>query len=152
MISTELAAFLQEGLGIYVGSRNEALEPNGARGCAALVHEGGAELTVFVPAIAAGRVLADLRANQQIAVSFGRPIDDRACQVKGVFIEARDALDAERAIVAAQHDAFLGKLEQIGIPPAATAGWSTWPAVAVRFKPHSVFDQTPGPGAGKPVP
>ena len=31
------------------------------------------------------RVLSDLEANGQAALVFGRPTDDRACQVKGVF-------------------------------------------------------------------
>jgi hypothetical protein len=151
MIGAELASFLQEGLGIYVGTRNAALEPNGARAAAASVHTGGGEMTVYVPAIAAGRVLDDLRTNQHIAVSFGRPADDRACQVKGVFIDAREARDDERGIVTAQWEAFVKNLDYIGIPPAATRGWEAWPAIAVRFKPTAVFDQTPGPGAGKPT-
>jgi hypothetical protein len=151
MIGTELAAFLQEGLGIYVGTRNAALEPNGARASAARVDATGAELTVYVPSMAVARVLADLRANQQIAVSFGRPVDDRACQVKGVFIDAHDAREDEREIVSAQWQAFVRSLEYIGIPAAATRGWATWPAVAIRFKPTAVFDQTPGPDAGKPA-
>lgn len=151
MISRDLASFLEEGLGIYVGTRNAALEPHGARASAARVDGDLSHLTVFVPTIAADRVLADLRANQQIAVSFGRPVDDRACQVKGVFVESRDASEQERELVTRQWDAFLAKLETIGIPRAATEGWATWPAVAVRLKPTAVFDQTPGPGAGKPV-
>jgi len=152
MIGAELSTFLQEGLGIYVGTRNAALEPSGARATAAIVEADGAHVTVFVPAIAADCLLTDLRANQQIAVSFGRPVDDRACQVKGVFVEARQARDDERDVVARQWNAFLGKLETIGIPRTATRGWATWPAVAVRFKSTAVFDQTPGPGAGNRAP
>ena len=151
MISRDLASFLAEGLGIYVGTRNAALEPNGARASAALVDADGSHLTVFVPAVAAERVLADLRANQQIAVSFGRPVDDRACQVKGVFVEARDASEHERDAITKQWAAFLANLETIGIPRAATQGWATWPAVAVRLRPTAVFNQTPGPGAGTPA-
>jgi|SRR5215471_11915103 len=152
MIGAELSAFLQEGLGIYVGTRNAALEPNGAHATAAIVDADGLHMTVFVPTVVADRLVGDLRANQQIAVSFGRPVDDRACQVKGVFVDARDARDDEREAVAQQWDAYLRKLETIGIPRAATRGWTTWPALAVRFKPTAVFNQTPGPGAGNPTP
>ena len=31
MIDPDLRAFLQEGVGIHIGTRNAALEPNGAR-------------------------------------------------------------------------------------------------------------------------
>jgi hypothetical protein len=151
MIPPELAAFLQEGLGMHVGTRNAALEPNGVRALAIRVDPDGDHLTVFVPSIAAARVLPDLQSNQQITVSFGRPIDERACQVKGVFVDARDAREEEREIVSAQWIGYKRSLEQIGIPRAAMREWVTWPAVALRFRATAVFEQTPGPGAGKPL-
>ena len=148
MIDRELAAFLQEGVGIHIGTRNEARQPNGARAIAVAVEDDGAHLVVYVAQVAAARLLADLQANGQAAVSFGRPIDDRACQVKGVFAGVRDATDAERDSVLAQWNGFLGSLERIGIPRAATRTWVTWPAVAIRLRANALFNQTPGPDAG----
>ena len=148
MIDAQLAAFLQEGVGIHIGTRDEALRPNGARAIAVHVENGGADLVVYVSAVAAARLVADLESNGQAAVSFGRPTDDRACQVKGLFVAARAATDGERARISAQWNGFLGSLEQIGIPRAATAGWVTWPAVAIRLRADAVFNQTPGPDAG----
>lgn len=152
MIDGALAAFLQEGLGVYVGTRNAALEPSGARGIAVTVEEGGTHIVVYVADIAAGRILPDLEANGQIAVSVGRPRDDRACQVKGVFAAARAADDAERDRVLAQWEGFRSALEYIGISRQVTSGWVAWPAVAVRLKVTAVFEQTPGPSAGTPIP
>ena len=152
MIDGALAAFLQEGLGVYVGTRNPALEPSGARGIAVTVEEGGTHIVVYVADIAAGRILPDLEANGQIAVSVGRPRDDRACQVKGVFAAARAADDAERDRVLAQWEGFRSALEYIGISRQVTSGWVAWPAVAVRLKVTAVFEQTPGPSAGTPIP
>jgi hypothetical protein len=151
MIDTELAAFLQEGVGIHIATRNGAMQPNGARGIAVTVEADGAHLVVYVAKIAAARILPDLEDNGQAAVSFGRPVDDRACQVKGVFAGGRDATDDERAAVLAQWDGFLGSLEKIGIPRAATKTWVTWPAVAIRLRVNALFNQTPGPGAGAPI-
>jgi hypothetical protein len=151
MIDDPLAAFLQEGLGIHLGTRDDALRPNGARAVAVEIEPGGAHLLVFVAAVAAARLLPDLEANRHAAVSFGRPIDDRACQVKGTFVEARAASEAERALVSRQWDGFLANLEKIGIPRAATRAWVTWPAVAIRLRVNAVFEQTPGPGAGAPL-
>ena len=151
MIDAQLAAFLQEGVGIHIGTRDEALRPNGARAIAVHVDNGGADLVVYVSAVAAARLVADLESNGHAAVSFGRPTDDRACQVKGTFIEARPAADRERPGVTAQWDGFLASLEQIGIPRAATRAWVTWPAVAIRLRATAVFNQTPGPDAGAPI-
>lgn len=148
MIDATLAAFLQEGLGVYVGTRNAALEPSGARGVAVAVEAGGTHLLVYVAEVAAARILPDLDANGQIAVSVARPRDDRACQVKGMFAGARAAEAAERDGVLDQWERFRSALEYIGISRQITNGWVAWPAVAVRLKVTAVFEQTPGPGAG----
>ena len=84
-------------------------------------------------------------------IAFGRPIDDRACQVKGVVIDTRAATEAERPVVAAQWDGFLGSLEQIGIPRAATEDLGDVAGVAIRVRVNALFNQTPGPGAGAPI-
>jgi hypothetical protein len=151
MIDTQLAAFLQEGVGIHIATRNPALQPNGARAVAVTVEPDGEHLVVYVARVAAARILADLEANGQAAVGFGRPVDDRACQVKGVFVGARDATEDERPKVLAQWDGFLDSLEKIGIPRAATRTWVTWPAVAIRLRANALFNQTPGPKAGAPL-
>jgi hypothetical protein len=151
MLNPTLAAFLQEGLGIHVGTRNERLEPNGARGIAVTVEPDGAHLVVYVADVAAARLLPDLAANGQAAVSFGRPVDDRACQVKGELVSVRPAAPDEREMIRAQFDGFLANLELIGIPRAGAANWVTWPAVAIRLKATAVFEQTPGPAAGTPL-
>ncbi len=151
MLNPALAAFLQEGLGIHVGTRNDRLEPNGARGIAATVDDDGAHLVVYVAEVAAGRLLPDLAANGQAAVSFGRPVDDRACQVKGELVSVRAAAADEREMIRAQFDGYLASLEVIGIPRASAANWPTWPAVAIRLRATAVFEQTPGPAAGTPM-
>ena len=57
MISPEQAAFLQDGVAIHVGTRDERLRPNGARALAVRVDEDGAEMVVYVVKAAAVRVL-----------------------------------------------------------------------------------------------
>jgi hypothetical protein len=151
MLDPALAAFLQEGLGIHIGTRNERLEPNGARALAVTVEDDGAHLVVYVAEVAAARLLPDLAANGRAAVSFGRPVDDRACQVKGDVVSVRPAEASEREMIRAQFDGFLSNLELIGIPRAGAANWAVWPAVAIRVKATAVFEQTPGPAAGTPL-
>src|SRR5690606_29686078 len=143
-----LATFLQGGVGIHLGTRNAQLEPNGARAVAVQVDEDAEHLTVYISEVAFARLRADLHSNGLAAVVFGRPTDDRACQVKATFVSERPAADAERPFLIAQWNGFLDQLALIGIPAAATQGWTTWPAVAVRLRATAVFEQTPGPAAG----
>ena len=148
MIEPDLRAFLEEGLGIHIGSRNSRLEPNGARGLAVKVEDDRLHLLVYLAEVAARRVVADLKTNGGIAVGFARPVDDRACQIKGIFVSARPAAEDERELIEQQFDGFRANLERIGIPRLGTSGWITWPAVAIRFRATAIFDQTPGPDAG----
>lgn len=151
MIKPELASFLEEGLGIHVGTRDERLRPNGARALAVKVSPDGAHIVVYLSQVAAGRVLPDLESNGQAAVDFGRPTDDRACQVKGLFVSSWAASAEERALIETQWRGYGDKLEGIGIPRAAFGNWTIWPAVAIRLKATALFEQTPGPQAGVPL-
>jgi hypothetical protein len=151
MIDAQLAQFLQEGLAIHIGTRNEQLEPNGARAAALTVDEDGSHVVVYVAKIAAARVLSDLESNGLAAISVARPTDDRACQLKGTFVGSRLAKASERALVARQFDGFVETLEHIGIPRLGTQNWITWPAVAIRLRITALFDQTPGANAGAPL-
>ena len=151
MIATELAEFLEGGVSIHIATRNGAREPNGARVGAVKVDADRTHVTAYLAKIVSGPILADLEANPQVALGFGRPTDDRACQIKGEFVNARAAAAAERKLIARQWEAFLASLAYIGFPAKATEGWTTWPAVAIRVRVTALFSQTPGPGAGAPM-
>jgi hypothetical protein len=151
MIGSELRLFLEEGLGVHVGTRNGQLEPNGARALALKVENDGAHVVVYMAKTAAARLMADLRGNGHAAVCVARPTDDRACQVKGLFVSARPARADERDHIVGQWERFLANLAAIGIPRQPAANWDTWPAVAIRLRATAVFDQTPGPSAGAPL-
>ena len=148
MFNEQLAGFLQEGLSTHIASRNERLEPSAARVTALLVEPDGLHVVAFVPTVAGGPILADLRTNGQVALVCARPPDERGCQVKGVFVDARDAREDERPVVVAQWERFRDKLAMIGLPRVATDAWVTWPCTAIRLRVQALFDQTPGPGAG----
>jgi hypothetical protein len=151
MIPQALASFLEQGLSIHVGTRDEQLRPAGARAAAVVVEPGGTHLRVFVADTAVSRLLDDIRANGQLAVDFGRPEDDRACQVKGTVVDIGAARPEEREIVLQQWQGFLEQLEKIGIPRQVAKGWAHWPATVIRIKVTAVFEQTPGPLAGTAI-
>jgi len=94
-------------------------------------------------------VIEDLKNNGQAAVSFARPTDDRAVQVKGEFISMRDADASEEPFVMGQWGGLLRELDVIGLAAlTSTSSWLMWPCVAVTLRVTAVFSQTPGPEAG----
>ena len=151
MIDQLLAAFLEGGVGIHLGTRNAQLEPNGARAISVKVDRDRQHLLVFISDVAAQRVLPDLQANRQAALTFARPTDERACQVKGLFVDVRKVQSDERAHARQQWSDFLDNLEYIGIPRVASRTWIAVPDSAIRLRVTAVFDQTPGPDAGKTI-
>ena len=148
MLDKNLTEFLEQGVAIHIGTRNARLEPNGARVTAVRVEDEGRCLVAYIPKAATKSVLDDLQANGQAALSFARPADDRAVQVKGEFVSLRDAAAEEESFVIAQWQGFLKQLDLIGLPAAGTATWTMWPCVAVRIRVTALFSQTPGPDAG----
>jgi len=149
MLDQPLTEFLECGLAIHMGTRNAALRPNGCRVTAVRVEDQGRNLVAFIPKAVTPAILEDLRANGQAALSFARPTDDRAVQVKGEFISAHDADPAEEAFVLGQWNALLKELDLIGLAPlTSTSTWQMWPCTAVKMRVTAVFSQTPGPEAG----
>jgi len=148
MLDKNLTEFLEQGVAIHIGTRNARLEPNGARVTAVRVEDEGRCLVAYIPKAATKSVLDDLQANGQAALSFARPADDRAVQVKGEFVSLRDAAAEEESFVVGQWQGFLKQLDLIGLPGAGTATWTMWPCVAVRLRVTALFSQTPGPDAG----
>ena len=149
MLDKSLTEFLERGLAIHIGTRNTALRPNGCRVTAVRVEDQGRNLVAFLPKAADAAVLQDLQSNGQAAISFARPTDDRAVQVKGEFLSVRDAQPDEEKFVLGQWQALLTELDMIGLAAlTSTSTWLMWPCVAVTIRVTAVFSQTPGPEAG----
>jgi hypothetical protein len=149
MLDRSLTEFLELGLAIHIGTRDNQMEPNGCRVTAVRVEEQGRHLVVFIPKAATQSVIDDLRANGQAAVSVARPADDRAVQIKGELVSMRDADASEEAFVLAQWQGFLAQLDLIGLAGStSTITWSVWPCIAITIRVTQVFSQTPGPDAG----
>src|SRR5687768_9063723 len=128
MLDQSLTEFLEQGLAIHIGTRDAALRPNGCRVTAVRVESQGRHLVAYLPTAATPAVLEDLRDNGQAAVSFARPTDDRAVQVKGEFVSVRDVDPSEEAFVMGQWRALIGELDMIGLAAlTSTNTWLMWP-------------------------
>ena len=124
MIDEQLAAFLQEGVGIHIGTRNDALEPNGARAIAVKVEDDGMHLVVYVARRRGGARAAGSRGQRPGRGRIRPP--DRRPRLPGEgrsFVGARAATDGRtRRSCWRSGTAFSDSLEQIGIPRVAHDG------------------------------
>jgi hypothetical protein len=148
VISPDLAAFLESGIAILVGTRDARLVPECTRGIGARVEAGGQELTIFLPDAIAGQSLSNLRDNGRIAVGFSRSSDHRSFQLKGRVVSLAPASERDRGDIERYRCAWASSLGEVGLPPRITLRMAHWPAHAARFAVEGIFVQTPGPGAG----
>jgi hypothetical protein len=152
LLNEELAGFLESGLAITASTRDGELWPAGAWGWAVKVHADRSHLTLFLHDAAAAAMLENLEAHPEIALALDLPSTHRACQVKGRYVSSRRARADERSLVERQVEALRADLEVIGVPRAMTAAWRPWPCTALKVLVTHLYDQTPGPGTGEPLP
>ena len=154
VLDDDHAAFVQSGLSIVVASRSEDNVPSVARALGCRVAEDRGSVTIFLWAPQAGALLTDIRATGMVAVVFSRPSTHRTIQLKGRDARVVPRDEGGRAIVARNTDLLVQDLAWLGHrQDLARAYLHCEPdeLAAIVFTPSAGFDQTPGPGAGKPL-
>src|SRR5262245_43074100 len=154
MITNELKAFVESGVSIVVGTRDEHLVPEIVRAWGASVSDDRRTICLCVPEATSARTRNNLEENGRIAVSFSRPTDYQTVQIKGEYAGSADPSAGDLLAVERHRNSFASLNESIRIPRAITeAFWTRELAVSsrlvtIRFVAERIFDQTPGPGAG----
>lgn len=149
-IPRELVPFLESGISILTGTRDAHLQPEFTRAVGARSETGGRELTVWVPVATSAQAIANLRDNGRLAVCFSA-IDHRTFQFKGSLAELREARPDERPLLERYRAAVAQHWGTVGMAPRLTHRMVVWPAWALRLSIESMYQQTPGPGAGTPL-
>ncbi len=152
LLSDSTVAFIQREVAIDVASCSSDLRPSACRGFACRVSPDRQRLTVFVRRGEAGQVLQDVLSQDVVAVVFCLPETEVAIQIKGRQISLSAANASEVACVEAYRDAFVDGIARLGHPRAfglSSMAFEAGQLVALSFTPELVFEQTPGPMAGK---
>jgi len=136
---------------MLVGTRSADLRPTGRRAFGASIDAEQRIATLFVPACGAERLLANLQDNGHVAATFARPMDSRALQIKGRCMSVHESGVHERALQDRYYAAFSEALLLLGQQPKLLRRVRYFPSFAVTFRIESMFEQTPGPGAGRGV-
>jgi hypothetical protein len=150
VLDAAVVEFIQGGVAVGVATRDDALRPEFARGWGPAVSADGRSLRVCVSAPEGSRVRANLERNGAIAVGFSPPTIARAVQVKGIVaaVGDPDAADLER--VERHVGSFVAEAERIGAPAELSRRMFVGTRlVAIQLSIDEVFDQTPGPTAGR---
>jgi Pyridoxamine 5'-phosphate oxidase len=149
-LDPEVVEFIHGGVAVGVATRDDDLRPEFARGWGPEVSADGRSMTLCVSAPEGSRVRANLERNGAVAVGFSPPTIARAVQVKGVatVVGEPEAADLER--VERHARSFVTEAERVGAPAELSRRLFVGTGlVAVEFSIDEMFDQTPGPTAGR---
>ncbi len=142
--------FIHGGVAVGVATRDDDLRPEFARGWGPEVSADGRSLKLCVTAPEGSRMRANLEQNGAGAVGFRPPTIARAVQGKGVVGAVGEPETADLDRVERHVQSFVAEAERIGAPPELSQRMFVRAGlVAVSFSIDEVFDQTPGPTAGR---
>jgi len=149
------AALLERRVSVIVSTRDAARVPHLMRATGYRIDAGAGTVTLLLCAVQAGDTLADIAANQAIAVVFSEPTTHQTLQLKG-FDARHTAVQADDgARVAAYRERFADELAELDIARDLIVGGllncAGGSLVAVTFTPTLAFRQTPGAHAGAPI-
>lgn len=149
-LSGPLVTLVHGGVAVSIATRDEELRPAFTRGWGPLVAEDGQTLDLCVTAPSGSASRSNLEQNGAMAIGFSPPTVARALQVKGTVVELREPDRAQLERAERHLEAFTAEARRLGYPPDLV-GRLYGPAdlLAVTLSIEEVFDQTPGPSAGK---
>ncbi|MFZ5892666.1 MAG: hypothetical protein ACOY0T_16525 [Myxococcota bacterium] len=151
-LDAELVEFLESGVAILVGSCDRAATPCCLHGVGLRASAQSSEVQVYLLRALADRMLENFRDNPQIAVTFSRAADHRSLQLKGTVLSIDDTPEEERTVHERYMACYGASLLALGLPPQIAGGIAYWPSVRISFRVNALFEQTPGPHAGSPLP
>jgi hypothetical protein len=147
MIPERLVAFVHGPVVSWVGTRDARLRPAVTWVFGARVSAGKDEITVFIPDIEAEQVKRNAEHNGQIAFTVADGISHESYQFKGKLVELRTTSEEERAVQDIHRSKMMSYMRMF--PKPLFEGYRLYPSTALTFRVEQVFNQTPGPDAGK---
>jgi hypothetical protein len=154
LLPADLVRMADTGVVVIVGTRDKDRVPEVSRAWGVRVLPECDALEVCVSSHVCGRTLDNLADNQQIAVTITSPLNYRSFQVKGRAIETGSIAPSDLERIMRHQRAFTDEVVSVGLPePAAVRLFSIEmedaPEITkIRVLVETVFNQTPGPGAG----
>src|SRR5262245_40606162 len=155
-IDDGLKAFLESGVSVVVGTRDEGLIPEIVRAWGPHVSRDRQTIRLCVPEATSVRTRTNLVGNGRIAVAFSLPSTYETVQLKGRHLRTTKPSAEDLHRLDRHRESFAALNESIGVPRAGVeAFWRRELAgsplfVTIHFVVHAIFNQTPGPAAGAP--
>jgi len=155
-IDDTLKTFIESGVSVVVGTRDEALVPEIVRAWGPQVNRDRRTIRMCVPEATSVRTRTNLLGNGRIAAAFSLPSNYETVQLKGRHLRTTKPSVEDLLRLDRHRESFARVNESIGVPRARVeAFWLRELAasprfVTIHFVVLAMFNQTPGPEAGAP--
>ncbi|ANL34807.1 hypothetical protein AMC79_CH02751 [Rhizobium phaseoli] len=150
MLGPELAEFIESPVMILFATRDEAGRPMIGRGSGVRVDRQSGRLHFLASRCQWPEAVSEAQVGRPIAMTYVRPADYKACQIKGRILTAGPADAAARAQGEAYVAEQLARMLALGVTRMQLSSTlSDRDLVCLTIEPQAIFEQTPGPGAGR---
>ncbi|PDT15575.1 hypothetical protein CO670_17590 [Rhizobium sp. J15] len=150
MLGPELWEFIESPVMILFVTCDEAGRPMIGRGSGVRVDRQSGHLNFLASRCQWPKAVGGALPGRPIATTYARPADYKACQIKGIVVEARPADETQRARGEAYVAEQLARMLALGVTRMQLSSTlSDQDLVCLTIEPQAIFEQTPGPGAGR---
>jgi hypothetical protein len=133
----------------FVGTRNRALRPSVSWASAIRADAAADAITFLLPELESEVMLANIADNGLIALTVLEPKSHESYQYKGRFLSKRPGNSDDEALSQIQQAKAGARIDEMHLPGELYGRVMFLPGTAVTFRVEEIFDQTPGPNAGK---
>jgi hypothetical protein len=149
-VPSDVLALLGQGAAVVVATSDASMRPHVARAWAPEMLDEHGPMRLCVTAPAGSAMAYTLEEDQEIAVTVARPSTYRSVQMKGVVVDVRPPDQDQMRLVDEHSEAFVEDVERVGVSPRLVRRLLDRSAlVSVTFELEELYDQTPGPAAGR---
>lgn len=152
MIPDPILEFLQGASAGFCGTRDHALVPFVHRMSGWRVEEDGATLRCFFPREFLRGLVENVEDNGRISVTIERIGAHETYQFKGRYLDSAPCDEADLEAYARSCERLVDAVTAYhGFSREASRGYALPPVRTIRFRVEEIYNQTPGPGAGRRI-
>ncbi|NLS05974.1 hypothetical protein HGP14_21770 [Rhizobium sp. P32RR-XVIII] len=150
MLGPELVDFIESPVMTLFATRDEAGRPMIGRGSGVRVDRQSGHLHFLASRCQWPKAVGEALPGRPIATTYVRASDYKACQIKGRVLAVGPADAAGRALGQAYVAEQLARMLALGVTRMQLSGTlSDEDLICLTIEPQAIFEQTPGPGAGR---
>lgn len=155
MLPDDIVEFLHGPLVLALGTRSPKLRPAMARVLGAFAEAATDKISFFLPNVQCEPHLTNLADNGLVALTAGEPgRSHKNYQFKGRVVQIRPSTASDVAIREVYLDKLTAYFRQqyfIPLPDKFIGDYISDPSTTITFRVLKIFNQTPGPNAGRPI-